>query len=166
MVVLFDTNFPEPSVSLSRKAASTSSAFRTLFQAPASQRWSYLSRMVTVPVRMVERWRHVARLPDYVKKVRTACLQAESDYTPRAYPGRVILFRSSHKPLGQLSDPRAGWNTYAVRGLEICEVQGNHENILLEPQVRSVAEQLKACLEQQPSRQIPPATPSQLERVI
>jgi len=166
VVVLFDTNFPEPSAPLSQKAASTSSALRTLFRAPASQRWSYLSRMVTVPVRMVERWRHVARLPDYVKKVRTACLQAESGYTPRAYPGRVILFRSSHKPLGQLSDPRAGWNTYAVRGLEICEVQGNHENILLEPQVRSVAEQLKACLEQQPSGQIPPVTPSQLERVV
>jgi len=166
VVVLFDTNFPEPKPSFSQKAASTSSALLTLFRVPASQRWAYLSRMVTVPVRMMQRWRHVARLPDYVKRVRTACLQAERDYTPRAYPGRVILFRSSHKPLGQLTDPRAGWHKYAVRGLEIREILGNHENILLEPQVRSVAEQLKTCLEGQPSAQIPLTTASQLEEVV
>ena len=147
VVVLFDTNFPEPKPSFSQKAASTSSPVLTLFRIPASQRWAYLSRMVTVPVRMMQRWRHIARLPDYVRRVRTACLQAERDYRARAYPGRVILFRSSHKPLGQLTDPRAGWHKYAVRGLEICEILGNHENILLEPQVRSVAEQLKTCLE-------------------
>ncbi|HUD65767.1 MAG TPA: amino acid adenylation domain-containing protein [Candidatus Sulfotelmatobacter sp.] len=166
VVVLFDTNFPEPKPSFSQKAASTSSALLTLFRVPASQRWAYLSRMVTVPVRMMQRWRHVARLPDYVKRVRTACLQAERDYTPRAYPGRVILFRSSHKPLGQLTDPRAGWHKYAVSGLEICEILGNHENILLEPQVRSVAEQLKTCLEAQPSAQIPLTNASQLEEAV
>ena len=81
-----------------------------------------------------------------VKKVRKACLQAERDYAPQSYSGRVILFRSSHKPLGQTIDPRAGWSTYAADGLEIHEIKSNHENILLEPQVRFVAERLKTCL--------------------
>jgi cellobiose-specific phosphotransferase system component IIB len=31
--------------------------------------------------------------------------------------------------------------------LEVYEIAGNHENILLEPQVRFVAEHLKACLD-------------------
>jgi len=66
-----------------------------------------------------------------------------------------------------LSDPRAGWSECATRGLEIYEVTGNHENILLEPQVRSVAQQLKTCLDDEQSR--PPiqvANPSQMERVV
>jgi thioesterase domain-containing protein len=148
VVVLFDTHFPQQSNSISRKAASTSSALLTPFRVPASERWTSLSRIATTPIRVVERWLHVARLPRNSKGVRTACLQAQRDYTPRTYPGRVILFRSSHKPLGQLSDPRAGWSTYAVHGLEIHEILGNHENILLEPQVRCVAQQLKVCLDE------------------
>jgi thioesterase domain-containing protein len=43
-------------------------------------------------------------------------------------------------------DPRAGWKACAVGGLEIHEIEGNHENILLEPQVRWVAEGLKTSL--------------------
>jgi amino acid adenylation domain-containing protein len=148
VVVLFDTHFPQQSNSISRKAASTSSALLTPFRVPASERWTSLSRIATTPIRVVERWLHVARLPRNSKRVRTACLQAQRDYIPRTYPGRVILFRSSHKPLGQLSDPRAGWSTYAVHGLEIHEILGNHENILLEPQVRFVAQQLKVCLDE------------------
>jgi amino acid adenylation domain-containing protein len=143
LVVLFDTNFPQRRpASMSRKAA-----LLALFRVPASERWTYLSRILTAPIRSFQRRLHVARLPRIVKKVREACLQAESGYRPRAYPGRVILFRSNHKPLAQLSDPRAGWSECAIRGLETYEIKGNHENILLEPQVRFVAEHLRTCLD-------------------
>jgi amino acid adenylation domain-containing protein len=148
VVVLFDTNFPKPKTSASQEVAATSSAVLELFRIPAAERRTYLSRMVTAPMRVIERRLHVARLPRNIQKVRKTCLQAESDYRPQAYPGRVILFRSSHKPLGQMSDPRAGWSKCVTRGLEIYEVRSNHENILLEPQVRSVAGQLKTCLDE------------------
>ncbi len=148
LVVLFDTHLPLRGASVSPEVASASAVLLEIFQVPAGERWTYLSRIATVPVRAVERWLHVARLPRTVKKVRKACLEAQRDYKPRAYPGRVILFRSNHKPLGQLSDPRAGWITYVTRGLEICEIEGNHENILLEPQVRFVAEHLKNYLDE------------------
>lgn len=167
VVVLFDTHFPQPSTSISRKAASASSALLALFRIPAPEKWTYLLRMASAPIRVVERWLHVTRLPGNTKRVRKACLQAERDYTPRAYPGRVILFRSSQKGLGQLSDPRAGWNTYAVRGLEIHEILGNHDNILLEPQVRIVAEHLKTCLDEaRVASQILLAKASQLKRTV
>jgi amino acid adenylation domain-containing protein len=143
-VVLFDTNFTGPSAADSDLSAW--SALLALFQLPASERWNYLGRMASWPKRTIQRRIRVSHLPAIVQKVRTACMQAEVEYAPRPYSGRVILFRSTHKPMGQRSDPRAGWNNCAVRGLEICEVLGNHENILLEPQVRSVAKQLKACL--------------------
>jgi amino acid adenylation domain-containing protein len=144
VVVLFDTHYPQQIAhSISRK-----DALLTLFRVPASERGSYFWRVLTAPIRMVYRRLYVARLPRNSKRVRKACLEAERNYTPRAYSGRVILFRSNHKPLGQVSDPRAGWSECVTRGLEIHEITGNHENILLEPQVRFVAEQLKVCLDQ------------------
>jgi amino acid adenylation domain-containing protein len=141
-VVLFDTQLPASNTSLS-----ASSALLQLFRSSVLQAPACIWRLLTAPVREMERRLHVARLPRNSKKVRKACLQAEKDYKPRPYSGRVILFRSSHKPLGQVVDPRAGWTRYAARELEICQVPGNHENILLEPQVQSVAEQLRRCLD-------------------
>ena len=150
-VVLFDTIFAfrslDGSISSAGASLSTSAALLSLFRVPSAHRWTYLVRIITAPVRAIERKLHVARLPRIVKKVRTACFLAEREYQPRPYAGRVILFRSNHKPLGQVSDPRAGWCAVASRGLEIYEIEGNHENILLEPQVRQVAGHLKTCLE-------------------
>jgi amino acid adenylation domain-containing protein len=166
-VVLFDTNLPIKDGEGAAKATSTSTALLQVFELPAAERGKYLSRIATAPVRAIQRRLLVAKLPSLVKKVRKACLQAEADYAPKAYGGRVILFRSNHKPLGQVIDPRARWSEYATRGLEKYEVQGNHENILLEPQVRSVAKQLKTCLENQSvSGQSELAAQSKAERML
>jgi surfactin family lipopeptide synthetase A len=148
LVILFDTNFPQQKKSISVKAASTSSVFLTFFRIPASQRLRYFWRVVRAPFKPIQWWLHVAKLPPLVKKVRKACLQAERDYMPQPYSGRVILFRSDHMPLGQVIDPRAGWSECVTRGLEVCEITGNHENILLEPQVRFVAQHLKTFLDE------------------
>jgi thioesterase domain-containing protein len=45
-------------------------------------------------------------------------------------------------------DPHASWSAYAPNGLEIYEIEGNHENILLEPQVQFVAQRLRVCLDE------------------
>jgi amino acid adenylation domain-containing protein len=145
IVVLFDSNFPGPGAA--KLDLSAWSALTTFFRVPASERASYLWRILTWPKRFIDRRLHVSKLPEIVQKVRTACLQAEENYQVRPYSGRVVLFRSTHEALGQMSDPRAEWNKYANRGLEICEVHGNHENILLEPQVKTVAAQLKSSLD-------------------
>jgi amino acid adenylation domain-containing protein len=153
-VVLFDTNFPQQHRSGSPQLGN---ALSMLFHVPASKKAKYLSRLASAPIREIQRRLLVAKLPPLNKKVRKACLQAEQQYRPKAFAGRVILFRSNHKPLGQVADPRAGWNTYASRGIEIFEVEGNHENILLEPQVQSVAERLRACLDHASSEHSVPA---------
>jgi amino acid adenylation domain-containing protein len=161
VVILFDTNFPQSTpASISPKAA-----LLTPFRVPASQRWAAVRRILRAPIRMLEIRRHVAGLPEIVKKVREACIRAENNYNPQVYSGRVILFQSNHKPLGQLSDPRAGWKECAGHGLEVYEIAGNHENLLLEPQVRFVAEQLKKCLDDaQAAHQISQAKTSPLNR--
>jgi surfactin family lipopeptide synthetase A len=143
VVVLFDTLYPGGGDSLS-----VSFALQKIFQLSSDERSKYLLRMATAPFRSLRRRVYVSRLPNNVKQIRKACLQAERNYQPQPYRGPVILFRSNHKPLGQVSDPHAGWSTCCTRGIEIHEVEGNHENILLEPQVRTVARLLKTCLEQ------------------
>jgi thioesterase domain-containing protein len=45
-------------------------------------------------------------------------------------------------------DPQYGWSKVTEAGLEIHDIPGNHGSMLKEPQVRSLAEKLRACLEQ------------------
>lgn len=148
LVILFDT-FCIPvrgGSPFSRKLESFSSSFLKMLRTSGLKRRAYLSRVASAPLRAIHWGWHVASLPRNVRKVRNACLKTARDYTPRAYPGRVVLFRSSSEPLGGSSDPYAGWGEYLPNGLEVCEVESNHDNILLEPQVQLVAEQLRACL--------------------
>jgi thioesterase domain-containing protein len=62
----------------------------------------------------------------------------------------VVLFRASHLPLAA-EDPYHGWIKYFVHGMEVREVTCDHDNILLEPQVRMVAETLKMYLDEAPT---------------
>ena len=148
VVFLFDTLLPIRGTVPNQEPASTSSVLLKLFQIPAPERRTYFSRVVAAAMRPIQRWFRIARLPQQHNKVRKICLQAYREYVPQSFPGRVILFRSSQKPLRGVRDPHLGWNTYVPRGLEVYDVEGNHENILLEPQVRCVAEQLKICLDE------------------
>ena len=155
VVVLFDTfctvKNSAASKSLSAKELTSlcqtaSAALWEVFQMPAAHRRDYISLKANIIKEGIRRRVRDLTLPAALKNVRRACEQAGKDYTLRVYPGRVILFRSSQRPLTQFRDPHAGWSAYAGEGLEVREIEGNHDNILLEPQVRIVAEQLKACL--------------------
>jgi surfactin family lipopeptide synthetase A len=147
LVVLFDTFcIPLRETPFSQKLTSFSSRLLNILRISGSEMRAHLSRVATAPLRAMQWGLYVATLPPTVRKARKACLRAARYYVPRAYPGRVILFRSSQEPLGGGSDPYAGWSEYLVNGLEVCEVESSHDNILLEPQVQLVAEQLRTCL--------------------
>jgi len=88
------------------------------------------------------------RMPRPLKEVREACAEAERRYVAQPYPGKVVLFRASEKALRGIDDVQGGWSQYAVGGLEIHEIDADHGNILNEPQVRHLAEALRASLEQ------------------
>ena len=155
LVVLFDTFCTPERTSLRNGRAAKKLAFvyqrvcsalRKFVQMPAGQRRASISLAATVFREGIRKRVHYMRLPPAVNKVRRACQRATRDYSLRVYPGRVILFRGSRRPLTQFRDPHAGWSAYAGEGLEIHEIPGDHDNMLLEPQVRVVAEQLRACL--------------------
>jgi thioesterase domain-containing protein len=71
---------------------------------------------------------------------------AKRRYTPRTYPGRVVLLRALRGHVLKSPDPTLGWGRVAAGGLDIYEVPGDHLNMLERPYVQTVAEKIEACL--------------------
>jgi thioesterase domain-containing protein/acyl carrier protein len=91
---------------------------------------------------------------DYDRHMREhfeAVNEAVKCYIPRPYPGRILLFRSSvgyRRAEMRIADPMMGWKRIAKGGLEMFVVPGNHLQIVREPNVSSMGETLRTCLEQ------------------
>jgi aspartate racemase len=127
---------------------SRASLIRMLFRLPPSesfklviQKGHFYARMLSGPVQRLF-------LPRAFRQVRRGLRVAAKSYVPRPYAGRITLFRADQKSLRDELDPKAGWGTLAVGGLEMQHVPGDHNSIFAEPQVENLAKQLKACTEQ------------------
>jgi amino acid adenylation domain-containing protein len=71
--------------------------------------------------------------------------QAQRDYSPCPYGGRVVLFRpKAHFP--GYGDPSFGWSEIIKGGLEVCTLPVYPRGILVEPFVRLLADELSAVL--------------------
>jgi thioesterase domain-containing protein len=86
-------------------------------------------------------------LPRPLKEVRKALHRASDAYFPQPYSGRITLFRASQKSVRNADDPQTEWSGLAAGELQVQEIPANHNNILWEPQVIALAQQLKACLQ-------------------
>lgn len=87
---------------------------------------------------------------DVLHARRSLVLRAQAaHYEPRAYPGRVHLFKAKER--GSFNHynyaPGLGWDELAIGGLEIEEVPGGHVTMLDEPYVPHLAACLKRGLE-------------------
>jgi FkbH-like protein len=70
--------------------------------------------------------------------------QLVSSYVPSVYAGKSILFRSS---VGvEDPSPDLGWNSLFAEGLEVYTLPGHLSDVLNEPSVRVLAEQLEDCI--------------------
>jgi thioesterase domain-containing protein len=74
--------------------------------------------------------------------------QALERYTVQFYPGKITLMRAAdvQETVGTRRNPTLGWETHAGGGLEIHDVPGGHISMFEEPNVRTLAETLKAIL--------------------
>jgi len=80
-------------------------------------------------------------------------VQLAMRYSVKPYSGgRVALFRALKQPPGIVPDRTMGWGTVLDGKLEVHDVHAHHQNILIEPAVRSLAQQLTACLDHACSR--------------
>lgn len=85
--------------------------------------------------------------------------QAQRQYKPRVYPGRITLFRASEPPCFSFvdmpthedwhrRDPEHGWGSLAGGGLDIRNVPGHHHSMFKEPHLREIAQTLQVCLDE------------------
>jgi amino acid adenylation domain-containing protein len=72
-------------------------------------------------------------------------LDAVRKYEPQPYPGTVILFRARQRPSGDHADAAHGWKPLAAN-LEVVDVPGNHDDMLLDPNVGVMSAYLSARL--------------------
>jgi amino acid adenylation domain-containing protein len=72
--------------------------------------------------------------------------KAMHEYVPRPYNGDVILFRASKQLGGQNSDEYLGWKRVLRGNLEVCEVPGHQQTLLLQPNVSTLAKELNGRL--------------------
>lgn len=59
----------------------------------------------------------------------------------------VLLFKRPRQPYYHLRDPQMGWGGRSLGGVEICEIQCGHVEMLREPFVRVVSQKLKNRLQ-------------------
>ena len=76
--------------------------------------------------------------------------QAERAYVPKPYAGKVVMFRAldSQDGISVSLDPDLGWKPYLKDCHTIYDVPGDHLSILLEPNVRSIGNQMKVLLDE------------------
>jgi amino acid adenylation domain-containing protein len=67
-------------------------------------------------------------------------------YQPRPYDGHVVIVRASRQFSGMAPDPYLGWKDFLLGQVDVCEVSGHQQNMLLEPNVWRLAEDLEVRL--------------------
>ncbi|MBZ5670628.1 MAG: amino acid adenylation domain-containing protein [Acidobacteriia bacterium] len=72
--------------------------------------------------------------------------KAVSKYVPRPYGGDVLLFRASKQLSGLMADEYLGWKRVLQGNLDVCEAPGHQQNLLLEPNVPRLAQELTTRL--------------------
>jgi thioesterase domain-containing protein/non-ribosomal peptide synthetase component F/acyl carrier protein len=68
------------------------------------------------------------------------------DYTPKPYPGRLLLFRAEGRTAEYGDDVMLGWNGVARDGVVVHAVPGGHLTIMRKPQVYRLVEKLNHYL--------------------
>jgi amino acid adenylation domain-containing protein len=93
---------------------------------------------------MIGEWNN--SLPPAYIDVFDANLQASDEYQTQAYSGNLTLFRCQIQPQNQALSSDLGWRDLVTGQIEIYPIAAPHYDLLLEPHVRPLAEQLKVCI--------------------
>ncbi len=113
--------------------------------------WKNILRRIGISTRITPEniiGQDAAQLPTHLRRIMELQIQAQIKYTPGTYAGKVDLYRVARLSLLRSGDPYMGWNQLAQGGVKIKMIDGNHQNILKEPQIDSLADQLKNGLEE------------------
>ena len=87
------------------------------------------------------------RIEDRLLDISKIYFNVVRNYRPKPYSGRVVIIRCESRPEGRFRDDEFGWSGLAVGGLELHFVPGNHVDMFREPNVETLANTLRACLD-------------------
>lgn len=84
----------------------------------------------------------------HVFEVFKTSMEAILEYRQKPYAGKITLFAAEHREdwFGSHADPQLGWGPWAQGGVETHRVPGSHLQMVLEPNVATLADKLRACL--------------------
>jgi amino acid adenylation domain-containing protein len=93
-------------------------------------------------------------LEEMLNRIQIASISAVQRFIPKAYDGYLLLFRARIHDDDPYNDNALGWRPVALRGVTVCEIDGDHFSILRNPHVATLAKRLDAFLReaQGPSR--------------
>jgi amino acid adenylation domain-containing protein len=82
-------------------------------------------------------------------------------YEPKVYRGKVSLFRSGEEPHGLWIDKKMGWRPFALEGVDVVVVPGDHYSVFNDPGVKELAAAIHSLLgaynvKSQPGRESEP----------
>jgi thioesterase domain-containing protein/acyl carrier protein len=135
---------------------------RKFFALPLKQRWHWivegvlrnlkgvLRSRILVPLYRTTYWFYRRRsrpLPRFLRRAKLANSMAGLAYRAEPYQGDALLFRG-YLPPNMHSDMHESWRRLVQGRLDVVDLPGTHEEVLLEPIVRIVAKQLEARLMQ------------------
>ncbi|MDB6131737.1 MAG: non-ribosomal peptide synthetase [Verrucomicrobiales bacterium] len=95
------------------------------------------------PVKVAERNKFL----DNLEHIYHTNLNALDGYESHKYAGKIILFNAAIQDPAVIPDPNYGWKSL-VKQIERHIVPGDHDTILMEPNVKLLAKQLERCLEE------------------
>ena len=72
--------------------------------------------------------------------------KAMDQYRPAPYDGDVVVFRAKKQLAGLIADENLGWKGTVRGNLEICDVPGHQQNVMLEPNVSQLAKEFSIRL--------------------
>jgi len=84
----------------------------------------------------------------------------DTSFQAPRFAAPVLLFKRPRQPFFYVRDPEMGWGARTTGGVEICEVNCGHFELLRQPHVYSVAEKLSARLNEINQRAEKGAAPS------
>jgi len=90
--------------------------------------------------------RHPVEFPAPLRRVRDAIVAANAAYRPRPYPGPVTYLRAQTRDK-LLFDPLSRWHRLAGAGLQVHPVPGDHDGMIVPPNVTALGAVLAAVLQ-------------------
>jgi len=90
----------------------------------------------------------VSHFPENELRLWRIHLQGLIDHVQQPYPGQVTLLRTRGQPLLCSLESDFCWGRLAQRGVEVTVIPGSHENVFMEPNVRTLAKELGFAIAQ------------------